>query len=122
MILSICMMVKNEEKNLDRCLKSLQPLKDALDSELIILDTGSEDRTVEIAKRYTDKVYFREWNNNFADMRNTSFSYAKGEWILMIDADEEIEDASGIITFFSSNSYLSYEAASVTIKSIVNNK
>lgn len=52
--LSIAMMVKNEEKYLDQCLSSLKPIMEEIESELIIVDTGSEDRTVDIAKRYTD--------------------------------------------------------------------
>lgn len=100
MKLSICMMVKDEERNLHRCLKSLQPLRDKINSELIIVDTGSKDRTVEIAKKYTDRIYFHKWNNNFSDMRNISISYAKGEWIMIIDADEELEDCTLLVGFF----------------------
>ena len=65
MLLSIVMMVKNEEKYLDKTLFALNDLRRDIDSELIILDTGSNDSTVEIAKKYTDKVYFAKWNNNF---------------------------------------------------------
>jgi glycosyltransferase involved in cell wall biosynthesis len=102
MKLSIGMMVKNEEKNLERCLESLQPLREAIDSELIIVDTGSEDATVDIAKRYTDKVYFHPWNNNFSEMRNITISYAKGEWFLVMDADEVLVDTQPIIDFLRS--------------------
>lgn len=102
MKLSIGMMVKNEAKNLDRCLQALQPLRDGLDSELVIVDTGSEDNTVEIAKKYTDKVYFHKWNNDFSAMRNITISYAKGEWFLVIDADEVLENPQAIVTFLKS--------------------
>ncbi len=78
MKLSICMMVKNEEQNLVRCLDSLKPLRTKLESELIIVDTGSTDKTVDIAKAYTDRVYFHPWNNNFSEMRNSTISYAMG--------------------------------------------
>ena len=77
MLLSIVMMVKNEERYLDKTLYALNDLRKDIDTELIILDTGSTDSTVEIAKKYTDKVYFSKWNDNFADMRNISISYAK---------------------------------------------
>ena len=90
MLLSIVMMVKNEEKYLDKTLYALKNLRKDIDSELIILDTGSTDNTVEIAKKYTEKVYFAKWNNNFADMRNISISYASGDWILILDADEKL--------------------------------
>lgn len=57
MLLTIGMMVKNEEKYLERCLQALSPIVDVLDAELVIVDTGSEDRTVEIARKYTDNIY-----------------------------------------------------------------
>ncbi|NLM20938.1 MAG: glycosyltransferase [Peptococcaceae bacterium] len=100
-LLSICMMVKDEEKNLPRCLESLKPLMQQVDSELIIVDTGSTDNTVNIAKSYTDRVYFHPWNNNFSEMRNITISYAQGEWILILDADEELVDFKDILTFLS---------------------
>lgn len=87
--LSIAMMVRNEEKNLERCLKSLLDLF-PIGIEIIILDTGSTDRTVEIAKKYTKNVYHQKWADNFSLHRNKSFSYCKGQWIMQIDADEEI--------------------------------
>ena len=101
MILSICMMVKNEEMNLNRCLSSLKPLLDQVDSELIIVDTGSEDNTVKIASEYTGKIYHHPWNNNFAEMRNISISYATGKWVLIIDADEELEKPEEIVKFLN---------------------
>lgn len=100
MKLSIVMMVKNEEKYIEASLKSLEPLRSSIPSELIILDTGSDDRTPEIAKNYADKLYFHQWNDDFAAMRNLSISYAKGEWILVLDGDEVLEDTSDIIGFF----------------------
>jgi glycosyltransferase involved in cell wall biosynthesis len=88
-ILSICMMVKDEEKNIRRCCESVKNLCNSI-AELIIVDTGSSDNTVSIAKEYTDKVYFHKWNNNFSEMRNITISYATGEWIFILDADEEV--------------------------------
>lgn len=88
MKLSICMIVKDEEKNIRRCLDSLKPLIEKPDVELIIVDTGSTDRTPEIAANYTSKLYFHKWENNFSVMRNISVSYAKGELIFILDADE----------------------------------
>lgn len=60
--------------------------------EIIVIDTGSTDKTVEIAKKYTDKVYFFEWTNNFAEARNESLRYAQGKYVLVIDADEYFDD------------------------------
>ena len=88
MVLSIVLMVKNEEKFLEKTLTALNVLREKIDCELIILDTGSTDKTVQIAQKFTDKVYFAKWNNDFASMRNESIKYATGEWLLIIDADE----------------------------------
>ena len=74
MLLSIVMMVKNEERFLQQTLNALKPLTDSIDSEIIILDTGSTDKTVEIAKTFTDKIYFCKWKDDFGCMRNKSIS------------------------------------------------
>nr|WP_320017096.1 glycosyltransferase family 2 protein [uncultured Desulfobacter sp.] len=83
--ISACLIVKNEEKMLPRCLNSLKHLID----ELIIVDTGSEDNTVKIAESFGAKIYHHPWENNFTKHRNQSISYATGDWIIFIDADEE---------------------------------
>ena len=82
------MIVKNEEKNLSRCLSSLCDLMD----EVIIVDTGSTDRTKEIASQYTDLVYDFEWNQDFAAARNYAFSKASMEYIYTADADEVLDE------------------------------
>lgn len=82
---SACMIVKDEEHNLPRCLKSIAGIVD----EIIVVDTGSSDRTVEIAESFGAKVYHHPWENNFSKHRNQSISYATKDWILIIDADEE---------------------------------
>ena len=84
--ISLCMIVKDEEEFLPGCLESV---KEAVD-EIIIVDTGSTDRTVEIAKSYGAKVYFHPWENDFSKARNYSISYATGDWIMYLDADEEL--------------------------------
>lgn len=85
--ISACLIVKNEEQVLERCLKSLQGIYD----ELIIVDTGSTDRTKEIAYRYTDLVYDFTWVNDFAAARNYLFSKATMDYIYVADADEVLE-------------------------------
>ncbi|EOR20123.1 family 2 glycosyl transferase [Clostridium sartagoforme AAU1] len=117
MLLSIGMMVKNESKYLRKCLESLQSIRDVIDSELIIVDTGSTDNTVEIAKEFTDKVYYHKWENDFSKMRNTTISYSNGEWFMYIDGDEIINDPNGIIEFFKFNKHKEYNTACVSIKS-----
>ena len=116
--LSICMIVRDEEKFLDNCLKSLKPLIDSNLAELIIVDTGSVDRTVEIAKKYTDKLYFKKWNNNFSEARNYSISLAKGEYIFIMDADQEMEysEVKKLIKLFSSNEYKQFNTYSLIYK------
>lgn len=118
MLLSIGLMVRNEEKYLENCLKGLAPIVEAINSELIIVDTGSTDRTLEIARKFTDNVYEHEWTNDFAAMRNTVLSYTSGKWFFYVDGDEVLTDASGIIDFFVSNAYRKYNAAAVLIKNL----
>ncbi|MBU0758284.1 MAG: glycosyltransferase [Nanoarchaeota archaeon] len=84
--ISACLIVKNEEKLLSRCLDSIKDLC----NEIVIVDTGSTDKTKEIAAKYTDKVFDYVWNDNFSDSRNFSLSKATGDWILVMDADEVI--------------------------------
>lgn len=85
MKLSGVLIVKNEEVMLSRCLDSIKGV-----DELVIVDTGSEDKTVEIAKKYTDKVYYFKWCDSFCKARNFANSKATGDWILTIDADEQL--------------------------------
>jgi len=85
------MIVKNEEDTLERCLSSAASVAD----EIVIVDTGSEDRTKEIAAKFTDKIYDFEWINDFSAARNFSYSQAEMDYILWLDADDIIlpEDA-----------------------------
>lgn len=85
--ISLCMIVKNEEKVLARCLESAKNLV----NEIIIIDTGSVDRTLEIAEKYTNKIYSFEWVNDFSKARNESLKYATSDYILILDADEYLE-------------------------------
>ncbi len=116
-ILSIGMIVKNEEKHLENCLSALQKLRDNVPSELIIVDTGSTDRSKEIALKYTDKVYDFEWINDFAAARNCGLEKAKGEWFFFVDADEYLdEDCDEMIKFFSlPQLWQKYKSASIPI-------
>ncbi|MBQ9438888.1 MAG: glycosyltransferase family 2 protein [Lachnospiraceae bacterium] len=83
---SVCMIVKNEEKRLAKCLDSLAPFG----FEIVIVDTGSEDNTVGLASNYTDKIYSFEWVNDFSAARNYSLKMAANPFIFMMDADEWI--------------------------------
>ncbi|MBV8639541.1 MAG: glycosyltransferase [Candidatus Eremiobacteraeota bacterium] len=88
--LSLCMIVKNEERFLEQCLRSVQGIVD----EICIVDTGSTDRTIEIAKRFGARVEVREWRNDFAWARNEAIAMATRRWVFMLDADEELKPES----------------------------
>jgi hypothetical protein len=87
--LSVCMIVKNEERFLGQCLASVKDIA----NELIVIETGSIDRTVEIAREHGAQVGHFEWCNDFAAARNASIALATGDWILFLDADEELSPA-----------------------------
>lgn len=84
--LSVCMIVKNEEKALPVCLESIKPFAD----ELVVVDTGSEDRTKEIARGYGAKVIESEWVDDFSYSRNLSLKNAAGAWLMWLDADDYV--------------------------------
>lgn len=86
--ISVCMIVKNEETMLGDCLKSIAPIAD----EIIIADTGSTDRTKEIAAEFTDKIYDFPWIDDFSAARNFVFSKASMDYIYTADADEVLDD------------------------------
>lgn len=88
--ISLCMIVKNEEAVLKRCLDSIADLMD----EIIIIDTGSKDRTKEIAASYTSKIYDFKWTNDFSAARNFSFSKAGMNYIYTADADEILDETN----------------------------
>jgi tetratricopeptide (TPR) repeat protein len=86
--LSLSMIVKNEENNIAKCLMSVRPIAD----EMIVVDTGSSDRTREIAKALGAQLYDFPWTGDFAAARNFSLSKASGEWVLSLDADEVVSE------------------------------
>lgn len=85
--ISLCMIVKNEASFIEQCLNSAKDLVD----EMIIVDTGSTDETINICKNFNAQIYNYEWNNHFADARNFGLDKVKGDWILWIDADEKLD-------------------------------
>lgn len=93
--ISACLIVKNEEELLPGCLDSIRSWVD----ELIVVDTGSTDRTMEIARSYGAKVYEHPWEGSFSKARNYSLQYATKDWLFIIDADERVyaEDIPQII-------------------------
>lgn len=99
-MLTLCMIVKNEENNLKKCLLNIYPFID----EIIIVDTGSTDNTKLIAAQYTDKIYDYIWCNDFSKARNFSISKASNDWVLILDADEIIDlfDRESVSKFINS--------------------
>lgn len=82
--ISVCIIAKNEEKNIEKCLAPLMPYN----FEIIVIDTGSTDRTKEIAHKYTNLVYDFEWVNDFSAARNFSLKKASHNYVLILDCDE----------------------------------
>ncbi|MBQ7479598.1 MAG: glycosyltransferase [Selenomonadaceae bacterium] len=86
MRISACLIMRDAAKDLVECLESL---KDGVD-EIVVVDTGSVDGSVEIARRYTDKIFFFDWRDDFAAARNYCLEQATGDWIVFLDSDERL--------------------------------
>lgn len=82
--ISVCIISKNEEKHIEECMKHLLPYS----FEIILVDTGSTDNTVTLAKKYTDKIFHFDWCNDFSAARNFSIEKASNDWVLILDCDE----------------------------------
>uniref|UniRef100_A0A6M3ILH9 Putative glycosyltransferase n=1 Tax=viral metagenome TaxID=1070528 RepID=A0A6M3ILH9_9ZZZZ len=87
------MIVRNEERFLPQCLQSVQGVVD----DIVIVDTGSTDRTLDIAREHNARVYEHPWEHSFAKARNQSLSYVHSDWVLILDADEELDKDAGPI-------------------------
>lgn len=119
--LSICMIVKNEEIYLKRCLNALLPLKKEISCEIIITDTGSTDKTIEIAKKYADTLLHFEWCDDFSKARNTGIEVSTGAWFLFIDANEIFDESViEIAKFIKSKDRDKYDNANYFIRNIKN--
>lgn len=93
-LITVAYIVKNEEKSLTKSIQSILSIAD----EIIVVDTGSEDNTLEIAKQFGAKIYNFNWTNNYSEARNISIKYSTSKWILYLDADEELSlESSEII-------------------------
>ena len=100
-LLSIGLIVKNEIRCLERCLKSLEPLRQAIPCQVVVADTGSTDGTRAVAERYADVLFDFPWTGSFADARNAVLDRCTGVWYLTVDADEWLEDISPLKEFLT---------------------
>ena len=108
---SISLLVSNHKDTIRKCMESIVPLLNTISSELIVVDTGSTDGSIDIVREYTNNIISFVWCNDFSAARNAGLQRAKGEWFLYLDDDEWFEDISEIITFFQSGEYKEYDAA-----------
>lgn len=109
--LTISLLVSDRMATLGRCLSSIKPLLKELDSELIIVYTGQNPETLELARQYTPHIIPFTWVNDFAKARNAGLRAARGEWFLYLDDDEWFEDVDEILYFFKSGEYQKYQSA-----------
>lgn len=104
-LLTISLLTSDRKDTIRKCLDSLQPLRDAVDSELIIVDTGCDEEMLGIIGEYTDQIVPFEWCDDFAKARNAGLDEARGSWFMFIDDDEWFEDVRPVAEFFRSGAY-----------------
>lgn len=111
LLLTIGVPVSNQMETIGRCLSHIKPLLEELDSELLVIDTGSTDGTVSVCKDYGARVIPFPWCDNMSAARNEGIRNARGEWYLSIDDDEWFEDVGDILEFFKSGFYQKCDVA-----------
>lgn len=110
-VLTISLLCSGKKDTIRKCLDSLKPIMEQVSSELIIVDTGCDEKTRELLLEYTDQVLPFTWCNDFAKARNVGLEVAKGEWFLYIDDDEYFVDVKELVDFFKSGEYRKYGQA-----------
>lgn len=119
--LSIGMIFKNEIRCLERCMKALQSVRDAIPCELVMADTGSDDGSHEVAEKYADILFDFPWINDFAAARNAVMDRCSGEWYFSIDCDEWLdEDISDLVAFLTSTKRRQFETAAIVVRNYTN--
>lgn len=116
-VLSIGLIFKNEIRCLERCLQSLEPLRQAVPCEVVMADTGSEDGSRAVAEKYADIIIDFPWINDFSAARNAVMDRASGEWYLSIDADEWLDENLTELAAFVQNKQNTAAAAYVLVRS-----
>ena len=109
--LTISLLISGKSDTTEKCLNSLKPLMEAVDSELILVDTGCDEAMKQVLARYTEHVVPFEWCNDFAKARNVGLKLATGEWFMAMDDDEWFEDVTPIIHFFQNGMCKEYDQA-----------
>lgn len=117
-VLSISLLSCGHEPHVEECLKSIAALRDLIRTEIIVVDTSPEKSGEVrcIIEKYADEVVDFDWCDDFSAARNAGLSRCSGEWFMLVDDDEVIQDVSPIAEFFISNKYLLYSTASITIR------
>lgn len=120
--LTISLLVSNRKDTVPKCLDSIRPLLEQVDSELIITDTGCDEDLVEYMKKYTDNIIKFTWCSDFAAARNVGLKMAKGQWFMYIDDDEWFENVDELVTFFNSDEEKKYTSASYVVRNYISMK
>ena len=115
-VVSISLLTAGKKKELKKCLDSLQPLMQAVPSELIIVDTGCNEENRALIEQYATQIVDFSWCNDFSKARNVGLEKANGEWFLYLDDDEWFEDMSEIIAFFQTGEYRKYQYAMYLVR------
>ena len=110
-LLTITMLVSDREDTIEKCMKSLVHLREAVPSELIVVDTAENKVCMDIVRQYTDNIVRFEWCSDFAAARNAGVKKAKGDWIMILDDDEWFETTENLEQFFLSSEYKKYHSA-----------
>ena len=116
-LISIGIIFKNDIRCIERCLKALQPLRDAVPAELVIADTGSTDGSREVAEKYADILIDFPWIDDFAAARNSVLKRCSGKWFMFVDTDEYLdEDVSELVRFLRGSKKRPEMGATVVVR------
>ena len=121
-LLTISLLISNRPDTVEKCLDSLNHLREVVPSELILVDTGCGEKVRSIIEKYTDNIVDFVWCADFAKARNAGMSKARGEWFLYLDDDEWFEDTKAIEDFFISGEWKKYGYAVYTQRNYANKK